>query len=206
MGLTINHELNLGVVCSHNMNRSMEAHRVLAKKNFNIRSYGTGDKVKLPGATANTPNIYGFDTPYDKIYKDLSRQNYDLYTENGILTLLDRNRRIKKCPERFQDVENYDFDIVFCCEERVFDQAMEHLFHIASEKAMVQDEDTHNLHLINIKITDNHEDAILGSDCIAQLATEFSKVSDLDQEIDRILKNFISKNPNRGVFHTSFFL
>lgn len=61
-------ELKFAVVCKHNMNRSMEAHRVLAKKNFNVLSYGTGNKVKLPGASADKPIIYGFECTYDEIH------------------------------------------------------------------------------------------------------------------------------------------
>lgn len=38
--------------------------------------------------------------------------------------MLDRNRRIKTRPERFQD--NSDkFDVIFTCEERVYDQVVE---------------------------------------------------------------------------------
>lgn len=44
--------------------------------------------------------------------------------------MLDRNRRIKPKPERFQD--NFDkFDIIFTCEERVYDQVIEGLLFMA---------------------------------------------------------------------------
>jgi len=39
--------------------------------------------------------------------------------------MLDRNRRIKKCPQRFQDEREEEFDIVITAEERVYDQLVE---------------------------------------------------------------------------------
>lgn len=41
--------------------------------------------------------------------------------------MLDRNRRIKEKPERFQDCRER-FDVIFTVEERIFDQVMEGLF------------------------------------------------------------------------------
>ena len=38
--------LRIAVICSSNMNRSMEGHRLLQKKGFNISSYGTGTQVR----------------------------------------------------------------------------------------------------------------------------------------------------------------
>lgn len=38
--------------------------------------------------------------------------------------MLDRNRRIKASPERFQDCLD-KFDVIFTCEERVYDQVVE---------------------------------------------------------------------------------
>ena len=47
------------------------------------------------------------------------------YKQNGVLHMLDRNRRIKKFPERFQDERDEEFDIVITAEERVYDQLVE---------------------------------------------------------------------------------
>ena len=40
-------KLRIAVICSSNMNRSMEGHRLLGKKGFNVKSYGTGTQVSL---------------------------------------------------------------------------------------------------------------------------------------------------------------
>ena len=53
-------KLNVAVVCSSNMNRSMEGHSVLVKKNFKTKSFGTGDRIKIPGRSMKEPNVYPF--------------------------------------------------------------------------------------------------------------------------------------------------
>ena len=68
--------LRIAVICSSNMNRSMEAHAYLSKKGFNVKSFGTGDKVKLPGNAPDRPNIYDFDCSYEEIYNDLLSVRY----------------------------------------------------------------------------------------------------------------------------------
>jgi RNA polymerase II subunit A C-terminal domain phosphatase SSU72 len=104
----------------------MEAHNIMQKKGLNIRSFGTGKEVKLPGAAANSPNVYDFNTTYEFMYKDLYAKDKQLYTQNGILHMIERNKRIKTRPERFQDCRE-QFDIIFTVEERIFDQVMEGL-------------------------------------------------------------------------------
>jgi len=115
---TANMPLKFAVVCSSNQNRSMEAHNFMSKRGLTVKSFGSGQQVKLPGPSLDKPNIYTFDTPYEHMYKDLITKDQNLYTQNGVLHLLDRNRRIKEKPERFQDCRDR-FDIVFTVEERI---------------------------------------------------------------------------------------
>jgi RNA polymerase II subunit A C-terminal domain phosphatase SSU72 len=98
-----------------------------SKKGLNVRSFGTGKEVKLPGPSMNAPNIYDFNLTYEHMYKDLSAKDRTLYTQNGILHMLDRNRRIKAKPERFQECKDI-FDIIYTVEERIFDQVIEGIF------------------------------------------------------------------------------
>lgn len=189
-------ELKYAVVCSSNQNRSMEAHDVLKKNGFNVRSFGSGNQVKLPGSAADKPNIYDFGTPYDDMYKDLVAKDHNLYTQNGILHMLDRNRRIKPCPERFQLCKD-KFDIIFTCEERVYDQVVEDLANRGSS-------DFYPGHVINMDIQDNHEEATVGAFKLRELAQRLSMSEDLDNEIDEILTNFEAET-NKRLLHSVFF-
>ena len=128
------------------MNRSMEAHAFLVKKGFNVDSYGTGEKVKLPGPAADRPNVYEFGLSYEEIHSDLKRKDKTLYTQNGILHMLDRNRRIKYGPQRLQESEE-KYDIIFTAEERVYDQVVDHFNDNCNTSSEL-------VHVVNIDIQD----------------------------------------------------
>ena len=49
------------------------------------------------------------------------------YTKVGILSMVDRNRKIKSAPERWQDTKE-EFDVVLTCEMRVFEQVVQGSF------------------------------------------------------------------------------
>jgi RNA polymerase II subunit A C-terminal domain phosphatase SSU72 len=56
----------------------MEAHAVLKKKGFNVRSFGSGNQVKLPGPSPNQPNVYDFSVTYEQMYQDLQTKDKSL--------------------------------------------------------------------------------------------------------------------------------
>jgi len=173
--------LKIAVVCSSNMNRSMEAHAFLAKKGYDVDSYGTGDKVKLPGPAVDKPNVYDFGTTYEEIYSDLSTKDESMYTQNGILNMLDRNRRIKTCPQRLQAAKTH-YDLILTAEERVYDQVLHHFAfggsgglstEMSSDDSGIEAGSAGSaVHVINIDIQDNHEEATIGAFLFCELVSQ----------------------------------
>lgn len=136
--------------------------------------------------------------------------------------MLDRNRRIKMQPERFQ-LSKEKFDILITCEERVYDQVIECMESRAQEE-------NQPVHLINIDIQDNHEEATVGSFLICELVSvvrndffcytiyilntlnnnnnvfllQLANSGDLDNDIDELLHEFESKF-DKTILHTLLF-
>ena len=169
-----------------NMNRSMEAHSILKKKGFNVRSFGVGSHVTLPGLAPNLPVVYDFSTTYEQMCKDLLCKNRMHHKSNGVLQILGRNERIKSGPERFQECRD-PFDAIFTCTERVYKVVVKDL--CAREQKTWQP-----VHVINVNILDTNKEATLGAFLICDLCQCVQLMGDMEDGISKLLQVFQEKS------------
>ena len=107
--------------------------------------------------------------------------------------MIDRNRFIKQAPERWQE-QRHVAGVVITCEERCFDAVCDGQFvryHAVqvngSYLVLTRDQHTTDLlakggeenrpiHIINMEIRDNHEEAAIAGRAILDLATAVSEL------------------------------
>jgi RNA polymerase II subunit A C-terminal domain phosphatase SSU72 len=172
----------------------MEAHLRLALASYPVISFGTGSLVRLPGPSITQPNVYSFNTTsYSQMYTELSTKDPRLYRANGLLTMLERNRSVKWGPERWQNwpvgrprLEHKDdqgskgaeggvVDVVITCEERCWDAVIDNLLERGSPL-------NRPVHVINVDIKDNHEEALVGGKAILDLADSLNEAARMERE------------------------
>ena len=177
----------------------MEAHLRLAAASYPCISFGTGSLVRLPGPSLTQPNVYQFNTTsYQSMYDELSAKDPKLYQQNGLLTMLERNLGVKWGPERWQDwsigaprldnVAKGDqgaqgseaglVDVVITCEERCWDTLVDNL--IERGGAL-----NRPVHVFNVDIKDNHEEALVGGKAILDLANSLNDAAKQERSLNR---------------------
>lgn len=80
-----------------------------------MRSFGTGNQVKLPGPAPNMPNIYDFSTTYDEMYKDLLRKDSELYPFSNLHTVSDLHLFSLSLICLVKNKEAYCIAMSWCC-------------------------------------------------------------------------------------------
>lgn len=190
------YKLKFCTVCASNNNRSMEAHFRLSTTpstigGYPVLSFGTGSLVRLPGPSISQPNVFNFNTTsYSHMHDELLGQDARLYRNNGVLNMLARNKEVKWGPERFQDwipgaprLEHQDkgykgvlgteggvVDVIFTCEERCWDAVVDNLLDRGAPL-------NKPVHVFNVDIRDNHEEALVGGGAILELADALNEAA-----------------------------
>lgn len=124
------------------------------------------------------------------MYSELLDKDEKLYRGNGLLTMLDRNKSLKWGPERFQDwtpgmprveyvakgdkgaigTEGGFVDVIITCEDRCWDAVLDDLMNKGSTL-------NRPVHVINVDIKDNHEEALVGGKAILELANRLNEAA-----------------------------
>ncbi|KAL6949147.1 hypothetical protein ACO0OE_001228 [Hanseniaspora uvarum] len=164
-------KFNVCTVCSSNMNRSMEAQRVLTEAGYKVSSYGTGNCVKIPGLTKETPNVFKFGTPYSEILSTLNTQESSVPEDNrnfakqGLYDMLERNIKLKECPENWQVQSSskiLENDIVVCCDEKCYEILLEDCARRGIKKGK-------SIIIFNIDVEDIHAKSLEAGQAILRL-------------------------------------
>lgn len=182
-------KLSFGVVCSSNINRSMEAHVVLGNAGLDVESYGTGTQVRLPGRTAMEPRIFKFGIKYEDMYGQLAStpEDYAFFQRNGVLQLCRRGAAVKRAPERWQDVPTHDIarhNVVIAFEERIFDAVVEDL------QLREPTQEFAPIHVICLDTKDNPLEAAKQGTVALNLCWRLEQCEDLNAQAAEIIDEF----------------
>lgn len=111
--------------------------------------------------------------------------------------LLERNRRIKAAPQRFQDSDDC-YDIIITCEERCFTLVHETL-------SLRPIRRNRPVHLVNFDIRDTPEDAMVGARAILVLAQSLAESEDLDQDAETIIHEYVKSKATHSILYSVLF-
>lgn len=143
-----------------------------------------------------------------EMYNDLRKKDEKFYIQNGLLPMLKRNIQIKPCPEKWHEKDRPFHNIVFAFEDRVFDSVVDSLIGRYGTQER-QDRAHRAVHVLNMNVKDNHEEAqknakIVADFCEELVMTESDGMNDWESEIDRILRKF-EKMYKKRIYHLVLF-
>ncbi len=87
--------------------------------------------------------------------------------------------------------------MVITAEERVYDQAVEHFEEKGGEAGQP-------VHIINMDIVDNHEEATIGAFLLCELVQMLADSADMEDEMDELVQEFEARC-KRTILHTVAF-
>lgn len=206
--------LQICTVCSSNMNRSMEAHKVLSQAGYKVESFGTGTAVKIPGLTKDQPNIFPFGTPYNEMLTVLEEQEKNIpeeernFSKQGLFDMLTRNMKLKKAPENWQVQDTLKLlknEIVISCDEKCYELLLEDCFKRGRkyEKPLL---------VINLDVEDYHTNSIDAGKSIMRLMEMFeelkrnNKDTTFYDDLDTLLGKWQMMYPHLPLLYTLFWL
>lgn len=122
---------------------------------------------EAPRAHAQPSCVLQFLHPIWEMRRHPLQKDWERYSSNGILNILERNKRIKPCPERLQDCR-CPFSVIFTCAEKVCNRVLKDLY-------CRKQETFQPLHVINLDAEDTLEAISLGALIICELCQCLSR-------------------------------
>ena len=89
------------------------------------------------------------------------------------------------------------FDVIITCEEKCYDAVLA----VFEERTSSREQP---VHVLNMDIVDNQEDATIGAFILCELAQSMRDCEDLDDELEELVQEFETKY-KRDLLHTVLF-
>lgn len=163
-----------------------------------VKSFGVGQHVKLPGPSQDKPNTYAFGTTYEYMFNDLKAKDPDLYERNGLLNMLQRNMAVKRAPDRWQENRKDVFDVIITYADRVMEKLIEDM------KSRTQKLLKPCL-VLNMDTTDNHVQAAIAGNHTLTLCQLLEATKDWEDDIDNVVLQFEASTGWRPVYSVCWY-
>ncbi|CAI5721772.1 hypothetical protein KXD40_004610 [Peronospora effusa] len=188
------------MVCANNVNRSAAAHEILNAAGLRVCSYGAGRQVTFPGRTSSESRTFRFLTPYLAMHSALKKEDAALFTDNGVLEILERDMPIKKAPERWQNLSEKQLvgiDVVVCLDYTMFLTVLEDI-----QMRIRLHFNPKQLHIICLDTEDTPGEALAGGKRVLDLCRKLNvPVDELTEEFVKSIVEKFEKEHGQQMFY-----